>query len=100
VDKVVYRRENSSIQAKVVHDELANTRSRPARPVPALTNIDIVTSIEKSKREVINNYIICFLLLILYLLAFSQLKFLQHVLLIQRLTAFFKVESKHMCIAI
>jgi len=36
VDKVVYRRENSSVQAKVGHDELANIRSRPIGPVPAL----------------------------------------------------------------
>ncbi len=35
-DKVVYRRENSSVQAKVGHDELANIRSRPAGLVPAL----------------------------------------------------------------
>jgi hypothetical protein len=36
VDKVVYRRENSSVQAKVGHDELANIQSRPIGPVPAL----------------------------------------------------------------
>ncbi len=42
VDKVVYRRENSWVQAKVDHDELAKIRSRPAGltslsvPVPAL----------------------------------------------------------------
>jgi hypothetical protein len=29
VDKVVYRRENSSVQAKVVHDELAKIRPHP-----------------------------------------------------------------------
>jgi hypothetical protein len=29
VDKVVYRRENSSVQAKVVHEELAKIQSRP-----------------------------------------------------------------------
>jgi len=28
VDKVVYRRENSSLQAKVGHDELAEIRSQ------------------------------------------------------------------------
>ncbi len=36
VDKVVYRRENSSVQVKVAHDELAEIRSRPAEPVPAV----------------------------------------------------------------
>jgi len=41
VDKVDYRRENSSVKAKVGHDELAKIRSRqvksgPAGPVPAL----------------------------------------------------------------
>jgi hypothetical protein len=33
-DKVVYRRENSSVQAKVGHDELANIPSRLAGPEP------------------------------------------------------------------
>jgi hypothetical protein len=36
MDKVVYRRENSSVQVKVGHDVLAKIRSRPAGRVPAL----------------------------------------------------------------
>jgi hypothetical protein len=36
VDKLVYRRENSSVQAKVGYDELAKIRSHPAGPVPVL----------------------------------------------------------------
>jgi hypothetical protein len=41
VDKVVYGRENSSVQAKVSHDELAKTRSRPpgVTSLPALCNL-------------------------------------------------------------
>ncbi len=35
VDKAVYRRENSSVQAKVSHDEPAKIRSRPAGPIQA-----------------------------------------------------------------
>ncbi len=37
VNKVVYRREDSSIQATVGHDELTKIWSRPAEPVPALS---------------------------------------------------------------
>ncbi len=36
VDKVVYRRENSSVQPRVGYDELAKIRSHPAGPVQAL----------------------------------------------------------------
>jgi hypothetical protein len=36
VDKAFYRRENSSVQAKVGHDKLAKIRSGPAGRVPAL----------------------------------------------------------------
>jgi hypothetical protein len=36
VDKAVYRRENSSVQAKVSHDEPAKIRSCPAGPIQAL----------------------------------------------------------------
>jgi hypothetical protein len=36
MDETVYRRENSSVQAKVGHDELGEIRSRLAGPVPAL----------------------------------------------------------------
>jgi hypothetical protein len=36
VDKVVYRRENSSLQAKVGYDELMKIRSCLVRPIPAV----------------------------------------------------------------
>jgi hypothetical protein len=36
VDQVVYRRDNSSVEATFGHDELAKIRSRPAGPFPAL----------------------------------------------------------------
>jgi len=36
VDKVVYQRENSSVQVKVVHDELAEIQSLPAGSVSAV----------------------------------------------------------------
>ncbi len=47
VDKVVYRRENSSVQAKVGHNELAKIRFHPAgltSLVPALIHIASVTT--------------------------------------------------------
>jgi len=50
VDRVVYRRENSSVQAKVDHDELAKIWSRPVRsglagPIPALIYYFIIRRI-------------------------------------------------------
>jgi hypothetical protein len=36
MDKIVYRREKSFVQAKLGHDELVKIRSRPAGPVSAL----------------------------------------------------------------
>jgi hypothetical protein len=45
VDKVVYWRENSSVQARAGHEELANIRSRPIEPVPALFWIVVNTSV-------------------------------------------------------
>jgi hypothetical protein len=36
VDKVVYRRENSSVEAKISHDELPKIRAHPAGLVFAL----------------------------------------------------------------
>jgi hypothetical protein len=43
VDKVVYRRENSSVQAKIGHDDLAKIRFDPVRsePVPALSQSSV-----------------------------------------------------------
>jgi len=45
VNKVVYQSENSSVQAKVGYGELAKILSHPAGRVPALTQINLSSSV-------------------------------------------------------